>query len=122
MKKFIVALGVMLLVVIVGCSNKNDEQASYQGKLVNTVEKTNNGYRVFLKDVEAIGENKEPQNFETDGVILNIDSKTVEKINDFDKTAKDSQIKFIVKVPTVTTMSIPPQIAGESILEVEIIK
>lgn len=122
MKKTAIVLGMMLLVVVVGCANKNDEQATYQGELVEKVAKTKDGYQVFLKNVEVIDDAKDPVSFAKDGVKLNIDAKTIENISNFDNLDKGSKIKFVVKTPTVTTMSIPPQIAGNSIISIEVIK
>ncbi len=78
--------------------------------------------RLHLSDLSA---EKDPDNivgsFNQDGVILNASQAELAegvKVEDL-KTGK--KVRFVLKAPAIMTMSIPPQIPGNSIQSIELL-
>lgn len=76
--------------------------------------------RVVLTNIKA---EQDPESmvdsFKNDGVILNVGEDQLASGTTLATLKKGDQVKFILTESPVMTMSIPPQIPGNSIVEVE---
>ena len=76
--------------------------------------------QILLTDVEAVQDSENATTSFNDGVAINVDPATLD-FNFNDLKAGD-KLKVSLDHPTIMTMSIPPQIPGNSILSVELVK
>ena len=76
--------------------------------------------QILLIDVEAVQDSENATTSFNDGVAINVDPATLD-FNFNDLKAGD-KLKVSLDHPTIMTMSIPPQIPGNSILSVELVK
>ena len=76
--------------------------------------------QILLIDVEAVQDSENATTSFNDGVTINVDPATLD-FNFNDLKAGD-KLKVSLDHPTIMTMSIPPQIPGNSILSVELVK
>lgn len=76
--------------------------------------------RLVLNDVKA---EQDPEkiidSFKNDGVILNVGEDQLASGTTVDTLKKGDQVRFKLTSRAVMTMSIPPQIPGNSVVEVE---
>lgn len=73
--------------------------------------------QILLKEVKAVDDPEEVTMSFQDGVALNVEAKTL----DFEVKEGD-KVKVSLHHPAVMTMSLPPQIPGNSIISVEQVK
>lgn len=76
--------------------------------------------QILLIDVEAVQDSENATTSFNDGVAINVDPATLD-FNFNDLRAGD-KLKVSLDHPAIMTMSIPPQIPGNSILSVELVK
>lgn len=76
--------------------------------------------QILLIDVEAVQDSENATTSFNDGVAINVDPATLD-FNFNDLKAGD-KLKVSLDHPAIRTMSIPPQIPGNSILSVELVK
>ena len=76
--------------------------------------------QILLIDVEAVQDSENATTSFNDGVAINVDPATLD-FNFNDLKAGD-KLKISLNHPAIMTMSIPPQIPGNSILSVELVK
>ena len=76
--------------------------------------------QILLIDVEAEQDSENATTSFNDGVAINVDPATLD-FNFNDLKAGD-KLKVSLDHPAIMTMSIPPQIPGNSILSVELVK
>lgn len=76
--------------------------------------------QILLIDVEAVQDSENATTSFNDGVAINVDPATLD-FNFNDLKAGD-KLKVSLDHPAIMTMSIPPQIPGNSILSVELVK
>ena len=76
--------------------------------------------QILLIDVEAVQDSENATTSFNDGVAINVDPATLD-FNFNDLKAGD-KLKVSLDHPAIMTMSIPPQIQGNSILSVELVK
>ena len=76
--------------------------------------------QILLIDVEAVQDSENATTSFNDGVTINVDPATLD-FNFNDLKAGD-KLKVSLDHPAIMTMSIPPQIPGNSILSVELVK
>ena len=76
--------------------------------------------QILLTDVEAVQDSENATTSFNDGVAINVDPATLD-FNFNDLKAGD-KLKVSLDHPAIMTMSIPPQIPGNSILSVELVK
>ena len=76
--------------------------------------------QILLIDVEAVQDSENATTSFNDGVAINVDPATLD-FNFNDLKAGD-KLKVSLDHPAIITMSIPPQIPGNSILSVELVK
>ena len=76
--------------------------------------------QILLTDVEAVQDSENATTSFNDGVTINVDPATLD-FNFNDLKAGD-KLKVSLDHPAIMTMSIPPQIPGNSILSVELVK
>ncbi|MBF8808104.1 MAG: hypothetical protein IC227_07005 [Enterococcus lacertideformus] len=132
-----------LLFVLVGCGSKDDGvesidsinaqstvkasdsmikgQSIFQGEIENITEAVESTVHIKVVNIQEI---EDPENigtsFENDGVTLNA---TIEQLYGGKEVFhKGDQVQFILTDKPVMTMSIPPQIPGNSIIEVSVVK
>ena len=136
-------LAITGLVLLVGCANQSQETSSdssttnttqvketetavdtqtiFTGVIQNEEQITDadGNALVFLEQVEAVTDpNEIVPNFETDGVGINVTSK---QAGDWSKWSKGTKVQVTLEGLPVTTMSLPPQIPGKSIENVELL-
>jgi len=75
--------------------------------------------QILLIDVEAVQDSENATTSFNDGVAINVDPATLD-FNFNDLKAGD-KLKVSLDHPAIMTMSIPPQIPGNSILSVELV-
>ncbi|WP_312540865.1 hypothetical protein [Enterococcus sp.] len=76
--------------------------------------------QVFLKDVEAVEDSEDVvKNFENDGVILHVPIAAFD--GDVTDLSKGTVVEATLQGLPIMTMSIPPQIPGNSIKQVTIV-
>lgn len=76
--------------------------------------------RLVLDDVKAKEDPDEILNsFKNDGVILNVAEDQFADGTTEETLKKGDQVRFTLKANSIMTMSIPPQIPGNSIIKVE---
>lgn len=76
--------------------------------------------QVFLKDVEAVADDDDMvKNFQNDGVILHVPIATFD--GEVTELAKGTTVEVTLQGLPIMTMSIPPQIPGNSIKQVTIV-
>ena len=76
--------------------------------------------RLVLDDVKAEEDPEEILNsFKNDGVILNVAEDQFANETSEETLKKGDQVRFTLKANSIMTMSIPPQIPGNSIIKVE---
>ena len=128
-----------LLFTLTGCGNEDSSKASIDSISAETSTEVSNsatqGQSIFNGEIESISEPddstiqikvinvkeiKDPENigssFTNDGVILNASE---EQLKDGKEAfEKGDQIEIILVENSIITMSIPPQIPGNSIVEI----
>lgn len=78
--------------------------------------------QIFLKEVKAIEDQENiVKSFEGDGVILNTPTELLKELPT-SELVKGTQVEVTLKGLPIMTMSIPPQIPGNSIVAIEISK
>ena len=87
---------------------------------VTELETHESAVQIFLTDVEAVQDSENATTSFNDGVTINVDPATLD-FNFNDLKAGD-KLKVSLDHPAIMTMSIPPQIPGNSILSVELVK
>ncbi|OTN76316.1 hypothetical protein A5886_001393 [Enterococcus sp. 8G7_MSG3316] len=76
--------------------------------------------QVFLKDVEAVADDDDMvKNFQNDGVILHVPIAAFD--GEVTELAKGTTVEVTLQGLPIMTMSIPPQIPGNSIKQVTIV-
>lgn len=76
--------------------------------------------QILLKEVKAVEDTEDTTASFNEGVALNVDPATLDF--DFKELKEGDQVKVTLADPAIMTMSIPPQIPGDSITSVELIK
>lgn len=76
--------------------------------------------QILLKEAKAVEDTEEVTGSFNDGVALNVDPATLDF--DFKELKAGDQVKVTLSQPAMMTMSIPPQIPGNSIISVELLK
>lgn len=76
--------------------------------------------QILLIDVEAVQDSENATTSFNDGVAINVDPTTLDF--DFNDLKAGDKLKVSLDHPAIMTMSIPPQIPGNSILSVELVK
>ncbi|MGM9903706.1 hypothetical protein A5844_000778 [Enterococcus sp. 10A9_DIV0425] len=132
----LLAAGVLL--TLTGCGNEEDRAGSidsisaestansssdeqkesiYVGKIESITEAEGGVYQIFIVDVE---EKEDPDNivssFSNDGVILNASTEQI--AGGIDSLKVGEQVEFKLVEMAIMTMSIPPQVPGNSIIEI----
>ena len=87
---------------------------------VTELETHESAVQIFLTDVEAVQDSENATTSFNDGVTINVDPATLD-FNFNDLKAGD-KLKVSLDHLTIMTMSIPPQVPGNSILSVELVK
>ena len=87
---------------------------------VTELETHESAVQILLIDVEAVQDSENATTSFNDGVAINVYPATLD-FNFNDLKAGD-KLKVSLDHPTIMTMSIPPQIPGNSILSVELVK
>ena len=87
---------------------------------VTELETQESAVQILLTDVEAVQDSENATTSFNDGVTINVDPATLD-FNFNDLKAGD-KLKVSLDHPAIMTMSIPPQIPGNSILSVELVK
>ena len=87
---------------------------------VTELETHESAVQILLIDVEAVQDSENATTSFNDGVAINVDPATLD-FNFNDLKAGD-KLKVSLDHPAIMTMSIPPQIPGNSILSVELVK
>lgn len=128
-----------LLFTLVGCGNQDPSKASIDSISAETSTEVSNsatqGQSIFDGEIESISEPddstiqikvinvkevKDPENigssFNNDGVILNVSEEQLK--GGKEAFEKGNQIEIILVEHSLMTMSIPPQIPGNSIVEI----
>lgn len=81
----------------------------------------NETIQIFLNDIEAVDDQETiVPNFQTDGVILHAPQKSFE--GQISELTKGTTVQVTLTGLPVMTMSIPPQVPGNSIKTVEIVQ
>lgn len=124
MKKFITtSLLLICIITLVGCANKEDENtAQYTAVLVEEVKVSNDIVSFKLNDVKADEKVEDPIIFDDMEVVLNATKDSVSDLDKIKELKEGAKITFKVKVPTIVTQSLPPQIPGDTIIKVEAVK
>ena len=76
--------------------------------------------QILLIDVEAVQDSENATTSFNDGVTINVDPATLDF--NFNELKAGDKLKVSLDHPAIMTMSIPPQIPGNSILSVELVK
>ncbi len=76
--------------------------------------------QILLIDVEAVQDSENATTSFNDGVAINVDPATLDF--NFNDLKAGGKLKVSLDHPAIMTMSIPPQIPGNSILSVELVK
>ncbi|MFZ2584815.1 MAG: hypothetical protein WAX20_01260 [Enterococcus aquimarinus] len=76
--------------------------------------------QILLTDVEAVQDSENATTSFNDGVAINVDPATLDF--NFNDVKAGDKLKVSLDHPAIMTMSIPPQIPGNSILSVELVK
>ena len=87
---------------------------------VTELETHESAVQILLIDVEAVQDSENATTSFNDGVAINVDPATLD-FNFNDLKAGD-KMKVSLDHPAIMTMSIPPQVPGNSILSVELVK
>lgn len=132
-----------LLFSLTGCGNGDKNEASIDSISAETTTKakdsSNEGESIFKGEIESIDDSvddtiqikvvnvdeiEDPENigtsFDNDGVTLNVSNDQL--VGGKESFQKGDEIKFTLKEKPIMTMSIPPQIPGNSIVEVRVIE
>ena len=135
MKKIVVIAVLSLSVLfITGCTKAKNETTKKSEPAQQSAEKTAPVFKGTLSEAPVLDKDtivltfkqvkavNDPDGigkaFNTDGVILNADKKTVS----MDHLSKGSEIEFTLKHPAILTNSLPPQVPGNSIQQITVIK
>lgn len=98
--------------------------ASFEGRLVEDAAKNDDqkSIRIVLSDVKGINDPEDmAKSFANDGVILNIAEDQLGNVS-LEELKSGSQLRFTTMAQPIMTMSIPPQIPGNSIQKIELVK
>lgn len=76
--------------------------------------------QILLEEPEAVTDTEGAMVSFQNGVALNVDPATLTM--DVEELAVGSKLKVTLAEPAVMTMSIPPQVPGNSIISIELIK
>lgn len=87
---------------------------------VTELETQESAVQILLTDVEAVQDSENATTSFNDGVAINVDPATLDF--DFNDLKAGDKLKVSLDHPAIMTMSIPPQIPGNSILSVELVK
>ena len=87
---------------------------------VTELETQESAVQILLTDVEAVQDSENATTSFNDGVAINVDPTTL--YFDFNDLKAGDKLKVSLDHPAIMTMSIPPQIPGNSILSVELVK
>ena len=87
---------------------------------VTELETQESAVQILLTDVEAVQDSENATTSFNDGVAINVDPTTLDF--DFNDLKAGDKLKVSLDHPAIMTMSIPPQIPGNSILSVELVK
>lgn len=87
---------------------------------VTELETQESAVQILLTDVEAVQDSENATTSFNDGVAINVDPATLDF--DFNDLKSGDKLKVSLDHPAIMTMSIPPQIPGNSILSVELVK
>ena len=87
---------------------------------VTELETQESAVQILLTDVEAVQDSENATTSFNDGVAINVDPATLDF--DFNELKAGDKLKVSLDHPAMMTMSIPPQIPGNSILSVELVK
>lgn len=87
---------------------------------VTELETQESAVQIFLTDVEAVQDSENATTSFNDGVTINVDPATLDF--DFNDLKVGDKLKVSLDHPAIMTMSIPPQVPGNSILSVELVK
>lgn len=87
---------------------------------VTELETQESAVQIFLTDVEAVQDSENATTSFNDGVTINVDPATLDF--DFNDLKAGDKLKVSLDHPAIMTMSIPPQVPGNSILSVELVK
>jgi hypothetical protein len=78
-------------------------------------------FQVFLNDIEAVDDQETiVPNFQTDGVILHVPQEAFS--GEMADLVKGTKVQVTLQGLPIMTMSIPPQVPGNSIQTIEIIE
>lgn len=120
MKKIISVLFLTLL--IVGCQSQSNKQ-TYEAVLAGPIDiKSNEVISIPLLDVKPL--TKSEDNIQTDksGLVLNAKPEVINDVDYAHSLSKGAKFIFKLEAPVIATKSIPSQIAGDSIINVEFSK
>lgn len=87
---------------------------------VTELETQESAVQILLTDVEAVQDSENATTSFNDGVAINVDPATLDF--DFNDLKAGDKLKVSLDHSAIMTMSIPPQIPGNSILSVELVK
>lgn len=87
---------------------------------VTDLETSNPAIQILLEDSVAVEDSEESIGSFQNGVALNVDPETLEMT--VEELEVGSQLKVTLAQPAIMTMSIPPQVPGNSIISIELIK
>ena len=87
---------------------------------VTELESSTPAIQILLEDPVAVEDSDETIGSFQNGVALNVDPATLEMT--VEELAVGSQLKVTLAQPAIMTMSIPPQVPGNSIISIELIK
>lgn len=87
---------------------------------VTDLETSNPAIQILLEDPVAVEDSEESIGSFQNGVALNVDPETLEMT--VEELEVGSQLKVTLAQPAIMTMSIPPQVPGNSIISIELIK
>lgn len=142
-KRVIASLTCVLLIVLSGCGkNKLDvlstdssmtsevkestdmkELSRYKGTLKQDAQLDEESVSLAFDKVEAIQDSEGMiDSLNADGVVLNIDKKSLSKTVNLDELKQDVEVEFTLESPVMMTFSIPPQIAGNSVKTLKLLK
>lgn len=113
---------VLLTILMVGCQSQANKQ-SYQAVLAGPIDiKSDGAISIHVVDVEALTKNDDSIQTDKSGLVLNVQPDVIDDIDYARSLNKGAKLMFEIKTPTITTRSIPPQIAGDSIISVGFFK
>ena len=138
MKKIILGTVVALttIVLLAGCSSSRADNSSssanisavdegvptFTGVLVEAAAKQENGaIRLSLEEVKAVNDPENMLASFNGGVILNVQEEHFVADFSAQSYAAGQMVKFSLKETPIMTMSLPPQIPGNSIEQVEVL-